>query len=52
MTFFVPSLLCFLWRERFYYSAIGAHFKKLKAWHTIENQEEILQNIRAVLKKI
>lgn len=49
--FFAPNLLCFATEGKtFYYGAIGARFKDWAPWHTTEDREEILQNMRAVLK--
>ena len=49
--FFVPNLLCFASEGKtFYYGAIGARFKNWAPWHSTEDQDEIPQNMRTVIK--
>lgn len=49
--FFVPNLLCFASEGKtFNYGAIGARFKNWSPWHSTEDQEEIPQDMRTVLK--
>lgn len=47
----MSNLLCFASEGKtFYYGAIGAGFKNWLPWHSTEDREEILQDMRTVLK--